>query len=79
MEIVIDTEREPSMNARFVSLVTAFGLWLRNENSAIIDDALVLGLAREISGGTDSERQYEFLGLVDSAIKLKGRNLPNNY
>lgn len=76
MELVHDPSHEPSSAARFISLISAFGLWLRAENSAIIDDALVLGLAREISPITVPQEQYDFLGLVDEAIKLKGQASP---
>jgi hypothetical protein len=76
MELVHDPSHEPSSAARLISLISAFGLWLRAENSVIIDDALVLGLAREISPITVPKEQYDFLGLVDEAIKLKGQASP---
>jgi len=76
MELVHNPNHEPSSAARLISLISAFGLWLRGENSAIIDDVLVLGLAREISDITLPNEQYDFLDLVDGAIKLKGQAAP---
>lgn len=71
--LVRDNEREPSDDARFASLICAFGLWLRGEDSTMVDDALVLGIAREVAAESMAADRYDFLNLVDQAMKLSGR------
>jgi hypothetical protein len=68
--LVRDPEREPSDDARFAALVSAFGLWLRGEGGGMIDDSLVLGLAREVAAGSLVADRYDFLNLIDEATKL---------
>jgi hypothetical protein len=65
-----DPEREPSDDARFASLICAFGLWLRNEGGGMIDETLVLGVAREVAAGSIVADRYDFLALIDEATKL---------
>lgn len=71
--LVRDPEKEPSDDARFASLVCAFGLWLRGEGGGLIDNALVLGLAREVAGSGLVADRYDLLNLIDEAIKLTGK------
>jgi hypothetical protein len=66
-----DPAREPSDDARFASLICAFGLWLGGEDSAMIDDALVLGLARESAAANLAPDRYDLLNLIDEAAKLR--------
>lgn len=68
--LVRDSEREPSDDARFAALVCAFGLWLREEGGEMIDETLVLGLAREVASGSPVADRYDFLNLIDEAVKL---------
>jgi hypothetical protein len=68
--LVRDPEREVSDDARFASLVCAFGLWLREEGGEMIDDALVLGLAREMAAAGLVADRHDFLSLIDEAVKL---------
>lgn len=65
-----DPEKEPSEDAAFASLVCAFGHWLSGEDAAYIDDSVVLGLAREVASGTLVPDRYDFLALIDQAMKL---------
>lgn len=65
-----DPEREPSDDARFASLICAFGLWLGGEDGGMIDETLVLGLAREVAAGSLVADRYDFLTLIDEATKL---------
>lgn len=71
--LVRDPEREPSDDARFAALVSAFGLWLRGEGGGMIDDTLMLGLAREVAAGSLVADRYDFLNLIDEAVKLPER------
>lgn len=68
--LVIDSEKEPSDDARFAALVCGFGLWLRGEERASLDEAMVLGLAREVAADGLVADRYDFLDLVDQAIKV---------
>ena len=70
LPLVSDPEREPSDDARFASLISAFGLWLRNEGGGRIDEPLLLGLAREVAAGSLVADRYDFLALIDEATKL---------
>jgi hypothetical protein len=71
--LVRDPEREPSDDARLASLICAFGLWLGGEQPAMIDDALVLGLAREVAADNLAADRYDFLNLVDEAVKISSK------
>ncbi|MDP4624943.1 MAG: hypothetical protein NWT08_07380 [Akkermansiaceae bacterium] len=70
IELVRDPAKEPSEDAAFAALICAFGHWLAAEESGYIDDALVLGLAREVASGTLVADRYDFLDLIDQAMKL---------
>jgi hypothetical protein len=73
VELVRDSEKEVSSDTRFASLICGFGLWLRQENPEIIDDALILGLAREVAAESLVADRYDFLELVDQAVKAKSK------
>lgn len=73
LPLVREPEREPSDDARFASLVCAFGLWLRGEGGGMIDDEVMLALAREVASGTMVADRYDFLNLIDEAAKLPER------
>lgn len=66
-----DPAREPSDDARFAALVCGFGLWLRGEDSASLDEPVILGLAREVAADGLVADRYDFLDLVDQAMKLE--------
>lgn len=68
--LVGDPEKEPSDDARFAALVGGFGIWLRGEGRESLDGSMVLGLAREISADGMAADRYDFLELVDQAVKL---------
>lgn len=68
--LVPDPEKEPSDDASFATLVCAFGLWLRGEDKPAIDDLLVLALAREAASENLVADRYDFITLVDQAVKL---------
>jgi hypothetical protein len=70
LPLLRDPEREPSDDARFASLICAFGLWLRGESGAMIDEPLVLGLAREVAASSLVADRYDFLTLIDEATKI---------
>lgn len=70
LPLVRDPGREPSDDARFASLVCAFGLKLRGEGGGMIDDALVLGLARKVASGSPVADRYDFLTLIEESVKL---------
>ncbi|MFM2199344.1 MAG: hypothetical protein RLZZ505_2776 [Verrucomicrobiota bacterium] len=70
LTLVRDPEREHSDDARFASLVCAFGLWLRAEDGGRIDEDLLLALAREVASGSLVADRYDFLTLIDEATKL---------
>ncbi len=70
LPLVRDPEREPSDDARFASLVCAFGLWLRDEGGGMIDEDLMLALAREVASGGLVADRYDFLNLIDETTKL---------
>lgn len=68
--LIRDTGKEPSDDGRFAALVCSFGLWLRHEEITMIDEALVLGLAREVASDGLVADRYDFLELVDQAAKV---------
>jgi len=69
--LVRDPEKEPSDDVRFAALVCGFGLWLRGEDTASIDESMILGLAREVAADGLVADRYDFLNLVDQAMKLE--------
>lgn len=71
IDLVSNYEKEASSDSRFASLICGFGLWLREEKPAIIDDALILALAREVAAESLVADRYDFLELVDQAVKAK--------
>lgn len=70
IELVRDPSKEASDDAAFASLICAFGHWLAGEQTAYIDESLVLGLAREVASGTLVADRFDFLDLIDHAMKL---------
>ena len=73
LPLLREPEREPSDDARFASLVCAFGLWLRGEGGGMIDEDVMLALAREVASGSLVADRYDFLNLIDEATKLPER------
>jgi len=70
VDLVSDPGQEPSDDASFSTLICAFGLWLRGEDKPMIDDLLVLALAREAASENLVADRYDFITLVDQAVKL---------
>lgn len=73
VDLVFNPETAPSDDASFATLICAFGLWLREEGKPTIDDLLVLALAREAAAENLVADRYDFITLVDQAIKLSER------
>ena len=73
LPLVREPEREPSDDARFASLVCAFGLWLRGEGGGMIDEEVMLALAREVASDSLVPDRFDFLNLIDEAAKLPER------
>lgn len=73
VELTRDAEKEASSDSQFASLICGFGLWLREEKPEIIDDTLILGLAREVAAESLVADRYDFLELVDQAVKAKSK------
>lgn len=73
IDLIRNTEKEASSDSRFASLICGFGLWLREEKPEMIDDALILGLAREVAADSLVADRYDFLELVDQAVKAKSK------
>lgn len=73
ISLLRDDERETSADSRFASLICGFGLWLRDEHPQMIDDTLLLGLARQVAGDTLVADRYDFLELIDHAVKVKNK------
>jgi len=70
VDLVSNPEMEPSDDASFATLICAFGMWLRGEGKPDIDDLLVLALAREAASESLVADRYDFLTLVDQAMKV---------
>jgi hypothetical protein len=70
ISLIRNEENEPSDDARFAALICGFGLWLRGEEKPAVDDLLVLGLAREVAAESLVADRYDFLNLVDQAVKI---------
>jgi len=73
IELIRDMDREISPDSRFGALICGFGLWLRGEKPEMIDDSLILGIAREVAAESLVPDRYDFLELVDQAVKAKNR------
>lgn len=71
--LIGNPEKEPSDDVRFAALVCGFGLWLRGEDRASLDESMVLGLAREVAADGLAADRYDFLDLVDQAVKLDSK------
>ncbi|MFD2256565.1 von Willebrand factor type A domain-containing protein [Luteolibacter algae] len=74
-EIPLDfhADKEPSDDARFAALICSYGLWLRGEKSGMLDESLMLGLAREVAGDSLVPDRYDFLELVDETVRISGK------
>lgn len=70
LELVPNPEKQPSEDASFSTLICAYGLWLRGEGKPMIDDLLVLALAREAASENLVADRYDFITLVDQTVKL---------
>ena len=70
VDLAFNPEKEPSDDASFATLICGFGLWLRGEGKPMIDDLLVLALAREAAAENLVADRYDFITLVDQAVKL---------
>lgn len=68
--LVREPATEPSEDAAFAALICAFGHWLAGEDRGYIDEAVVLGLAREVASRSVVADRYDFLTLIDQAMKL---------
>ena len=73
VDLVRDTEKEASPDSQFASFVCGFGLWLREDMPWAIDDTLILALARQVAAESLVSDRYDFLELVDQAVKAKGK------
>lgn len=73
IDLVMDLEKETSPDVRLTLLASAFAMWLRDEGEGLIDDSLVLGLAREVAATELDAGRMDFLVLVDEAVKLSNR------
>lgn len=70
LDLVRNPESEASSDSRFAALICSFALWLRGEKPEMIDEELILGLAREVAAESLVADRYDFLELVDQAMKL---------
>ncbi len=70
VDLVFNPEMEPSDDASFATLICAFGMWLRGEGKPDVDGLLVLALAREAASESIVADRYDFLTLVDQAVKV---------
>ncbi|MFK7849977.1 MAG: von Willebrand factor type A domain-containing protein [Akkermansiaceae bacterium] len=65
-----DRETKVSSDARFASLICSFGMWLKDDTDGVIDDEMLLGLAREAAAENEVPDRYDFLALIEQAIQL---------
>ena len=65
-----DAEADASPDARFAALICAFGIWLQGGDGGAVDDATLLGLAREVAADNPPTDRYDFLSLVNQAVAL---------
>lgn len=63
--------KEPSDDARFSALACSFGFWLREEKRDMVDEPLLLALARECAADDMEPGRFDFLLLIDQAVKLR--------
>jgi hypothetical protein len=70
LELKEHADKAASKDARFAALVCGFGLWLRQEESSRIDDTVLLAMAREVASESLVADRYDFLELVDQAVRL---------
>lgn len=66
----INSESEPSDDARFAALICSYGLWLRGEEK--VDAGMLLGTAREVAAKSMVPDRFDFLELIDQSVKLAG-------
>ncbi|MGJ8632973.1 MAG: hypothetical protein ACSHX7_03565 [Luteolibacter sp.] len=72
VQLVRDVENEPSDDGRFAALVCIYGLWLKQGADGLIDESMVLGMAREVAAESMVPDRYDFLSLVDETMKISG-------
>lgn len=70
IELIRDPAKEPSEDATFAALVCAFSHWLAGEERDYIDDSMVVELARKVASGNLVSDRYDFLDLIDQAMKI---------
>lgn len=70
LELKEYADEEASKDARFAALVCGFGVWLRKEQAPGIDDVVLMAMAREVAAESLVADRYDFLELVDQAVKL---------
>lgn len=63
-------ENEPSEDAKFAALVSAFALWLGPQAAEGVDAAMVAALARENAVQGLAADRFDFLILIDQALGL---------
>ena len=70
LELKEYADEEASKDARFAALVCGFGVWLRKEQAPGIDDVVLMAMAREVAAESLVADRYDFLELVEQAVKL---------
>ena len=73
--LVKDSGNEPSDDGSFAALVCIYGLWLKQGGNGLIDDSMVLGMAREVAAESMVPDRYDFLLLVDETMKLSAKEI----
>jgi hypothetical protein len=68
--IVRNGDAEPSIYARFATLVCTYAQWLARESSAMIDSDLLFALARETAAEDLPADRMDFLNLIDRSLDL---------
>lgn len=63
-------DAEPSDDARFAALICTYALWLTQDNSGLIDAALLAALARETTSEKLSGDRTQLLELIDRSLQL---------
>ena len=70
VSLVHRKDADPSDDARFAALVCAYARWLSGEESEIIDNEILVGLAREVRSDTLEGEHADFLRLVERSLQL---------
>jgi hypothetical protein len=72
IKLIRNEETEASADAKFATLIAAYGMWLRKDEGRVIDEEVVLGLAREAAAENMVADRYDFLELVNQSVGLAG-------